>query len=770
MTLLKLRRLQLGTAMALVLAVAGPVLAAQEPAPAKPVVHFDVSSVDTFSGAFLAARTADNDYDYPTAITLYRTALKFDPNNTDVHERLMICLFMNGNFDEGVQEATRLKDDPSVERIATIARGIEAIRQKNFPEAYKLLKYDGPNELDRMVNTLLVAWGQFGEGKTKEAIATVDQMKGPDWYAIFKNYNAGMIAAAAGDVDTARKRLQATLNAREEGSAASDTYMRAVIALASLEAKSGNKQAAIDAITAGETFAPGYVPLAAFRKKIEAGEKPPLAISNAVDGTAAVLFSVGGALNQSLSNAPDKQGAQDIVNFYLTTSFALAPNNADTAVLLGGLAENLDQPERAIYWYGKVPSGSPLRRVSELQLGLNLANTGKTDDARKHLLQAIKEDPKDIRGYVAYGSLLSDQKEYDEMAKNYDKAVEVIGPLAKRSDWSVFFQRGIAYERLKKWDQAEPNFKRALDLYPDQPQVLNYLGYSWVDMNIHLDDGLNMIKKAVDLRPDDGYIVDSLGWAYFRLNRFDDAVDELEHAVELKAADATINEHLGDAYWRVGRKLEAIFQWQTALELKPDEADIPKIKKKIVNGLPPQQADATTSQSRGIDVAQADPVKPAADAKPADATVAKPAAQDSEIKPVEQKPADTTVKPADQKPADTATQPVTDQKPADNATKPADQKPADNAVKPADNTVKPADATTQPVEQKPADTTVQPADSGAASQSHTVVKGDTLWDIAKDVLGDGHRFHEIIELNPAVRRHPNVIQPGQMLKMPGAKK
>jgi Flp pilus assembly protein TadD len=194
-----------------------------------------------------------------------------------------------------------------------------------------------------------------------------------------------------------------------------------------------------------------------------------------------------------------------------------------------------------------VPVNSPLRRISELQLGLNLANTGNIEEARKHLKASIVADPKDIRGYVAYGSLLSDAKEYDEMARNYDKAIEVIGQLPKRSDWSVFFQRGIAYERLNKWDQAEPNFKKALELYPDQPQVLNYLGYSWVDMNIHLDEGLNMIRKAVELRPDDGYIVDSLGWAYYRLNRFDDAVGELEHAVELKAADPTINDHLGDA-------------------------------------------------------------------------------------------------------------------------------------------------------------------------------------------------------------------------------
>ncbi|MBL0370769.1 tetratricopeptide repeat protein [Rhizobium sp. KVB221] len=710
MAFLTIRRLRVGTALGLFLAVSAPALA-QEAKPADEgqaaQVQFDVSAVDTFAGAFLAARTADNDYDYETAIKLYRTALKFEPGNVEVRERLMVSLFMNGNFDDGVVEATRLKDDPAVERIAVIALGIDAIRNKKFADAYQMLKYNGPNELDRMVNTLLIAWGQFGEGKSKEALATIETMKGPDWYSVFRNYSAGMIALAAGDLDMARRKLNDTIANRDEGSAASDTYMRAVVALAGLEARAGNKQKALDAIAIGEAFAPGYVPLQAFHKQIDAGVKPEVPITNATEGAASVLFSVGGALNQSLSNSPDRQGAQDIVSFYLVTSHALAPKDADTSVLLGGLAESLDQPERAIRWYKQVGPNSPLRRISELQLGLNLAATGKVDDARKHLKAAIAADPKDIRGYVAYGSLLSDNKEYEEMAKVYDKAVEVIGPVTKRSDWSVFFQRGIAYERLKKWSEAEPSFKKALQLYPDQPQVLNYLGYSWVDMNIHLDEGLNMIRKAVDLRPDDGYIVDSLGWAYFRLNRFDDAVGELERAVELKASDATINDHLGDAYWRVGRKLEAIFQWRTALEMKPEEAEIPKIQKKIKEGLPPIEAIAVPKSepvTRAVAVAQADPVK----------------------------------------------------------------QPA----------VKPADAQKQQTEEAPAqpagadDTGVKPTDAGATSpadQSHTVVKGDSLWNIAREILGDGHRFREIIDLNPELRRYPDRLQPGQLLKLPATK-
>jgi tetratricopeptide (TPR) repeat protein len=690
------RRLVAGSALALLLALTGTVRAEDKPAAAAPQAIFDAASVDTFAGAFLAARTADNDYDYPTAIELYRTALKYDAGNIEVRERLMICLFMNGDFDKGVVEAEKLKDDPAVERIATIARGIEAIRQKDYAKANTLLKYDGPNELDRMVNSLLLAWSLQSEGKAADAIKMVEKLDGPEWYGIFKNYSAGLIAAASGDIETARRKLSETIANRDEGASATDSYMRAVFALATLEARAGNRQKALDAIAVGEEFAPGYLPLQAFRKSIEAGDKPEFPVRTATEGMASVLFSVGGALNQSVANAPDRESAQDIVAFYLVTSYALGPT-ADAAVLLGGLAEGIDKPERAIEWYKRVPSDSPLRRVSELQLGLNLANTGKTEEARTHLKASITAEPGDIRGYLAYGSLLSDQKQYDEMARTYDKAVEVIGPMPKRGDWSIFFQRGIAYERLKKWELAEPNFKKALELFPDQPQVLNYLGYSWVDMNIKLEEGLGMIRKAVDLKPDDGYIVDSLGWAYYRLGRFEDAVSELERAVELRASDATINDHLGDAYWRTGRKLEAIFQWRTALAMKPEDAEITKIKAKIKAGLPEievkkaEQKEGTDDTTRSVAVAAALP-----------RTHLKPGAGAEQPKPGAEK---------------TAEEPKAEEKP------------------------------------------VQPA-------VYTVNKGESLWDIAREVLGDGHRFQEIIDLNPELKRFPDRLQPGQMLKMP----
>ncbi|TCQ12155.1 tetratricopeptide repeat protein [Rhizobium sp. PP-F2F-G36] len=575
--------------------VSGPAFAQEAKAPvakaeAETAKPFDVNSVNSFSGSFLAARTADVDHDLDTATKLYRTALEFEPDNVEVKQRLMITSLMNGDFPEGVKIATQLKDDDSVERITTVVRGVDAIRKKEFRNAEKILKYSGPNDLDRMMNGLLLAWAKAGQGKPKDAIAMIQEMKGPEWFAIFKNYQQGAIALAAGDKQTARTKFNEAVTDRNGGGAAPDTFIRSVIALARLEATDGNKQKALDTISLGQSFVNNYAPLDALRKSIEDGKPQEQQVRNASQGAAAVLFSVGAALN--------REGAEDIVSLYLQTARALDPDSADILVMLGGIAETLKKPERAIALYQQVPQGSPMRRLSEMQLGLALAEVGKVDDAKNHLRELIDLDPKDIRSYVAYGSVLSDAKDYKEMAVTYDKAIEVLGPVPKRTDWSIYFQRGIAYERLKEWEKAEPSFKKALELNPDQPQVLNYLGYSWVDKNINLDEGLNMIRRAVELKPDDGYIVDSLGWAYFRLGQFDEAVAELERAAELMAGDPTINDHLGDAYWRVGRKLEAVFQWNQTLELKPEEDEIPKIKAKIENGLPaletkvPAAADA----------------------------------------------------------------------------------------------------------------------------------------------------------------------------------
>ncbi|WP_117190808.1 tetratricopeptide repeat protein [Rhizobium terrae] len=568
---------------------------------AKEAVSFGPSDVKSFSGAFLAARTADVDHDYTTAIALYRKALGYDPANLEIRERLMISLLLNGDFDEGLKEAENLKEDKAVERITKVVRGLDALRGRKFDSAKKILAYDGPNDLDRLTHQLLSAWADVGAGKGKQAMATVSALKGPPWYKAFTEYQLGAMALTTGDISTARQHLNTAVTNKEAVAMAPDTFMRAVMALARLEAAAGNKQKALDAISVGDGMISNYAPLKALRQSIEKGEKPQQQVAGPSEGAASVLFSVGGALN--------RQGAEDMVSLYLQISHALDPKSADTLILLGGIAEKLEQPERAIKFYSSVPADSPMRRISELQLGVTLSENGKVEEAKQHLKLLIDSDPADIRSYIAYGSVLSEAKDYKAMAETYDKAVAVIGPVPRQGDWSVFFQRGIAYERLKQWDKAEPSFRKALELNPEQPQVLNYLGYSLVDMNKNLEEGLGMIKRAVDARPDDGYIVDSLGWAYYRMGKFDDAVTELERAIQLRAGDATINDHLGDAYWRVGRKLEAVYQWNRALISEGEDINREHIKEKIEKGLAPLDPNATTA-----DRSQTEPAPPVAPA------------------------------------------------------------------------------------------------------------------------------------------------------------
>ena len=196
----------------------------------------------------------------------------------------------------------------------------------------------------------------------------------------------------------------------------------------------------------------------------------------------------------------------------------------------------------------------------------------------------VAEKPDRIDAALTLADLLRGKEKYSDAVQAYDTAIMRIRNLEERH-WSVFFGRGIVLERTKQWPKAEVDMKKALELSPEQPHVLNYLGYSWIDQGLHLEEGMKMLQRATELRPDDGAITDSVGWAFYRLGQYDKAVEWLERAAEQKGDDATIIEHLGDAYWHVGRKREARFQWERALNQKPDKDRLPVIKDKLENGL-----------------------------------------------------------------------------------------------------------------------------------------------------------------------------------------
>ena len=536
----------------------------------------ETERVKSFSGAYLAARTAETDNDLDAAIAYYRRANALDPDNQTIQQSLMLGLISKGAFEEALPFAEKLKEVPEVERFSRLALGADAIREGDFAGAEHWLKLALSSDLDRLITGPITAWVKLGAGD--DPLAHIDSLSGPEWYNLFAGYHRALIAEQAGKADEARKAYEDNAANVVAGGAAPETYLRLLEAYVGFLAREGDKDAALKVLDQAEEFATGRVTLAALREKVEAGEDIPLLVPEPAAGAAEVLLNLATALNRS--------GGESFVRLYLQYADALWPDSDAILIQLAGVAEQQRDAETAIAYYEQIPAASPMKRIAELQMGLNLGDLERYDEAERHLKAALAEDEADMRAYLALGGVYAKQENYRAAADLYEKAVTHLDE-PKRADWNIFYQRGIAYERIKEWEKAEPNFKKALELFPNQPNVLNYLGYSWVDMSLNLEEGLDLIQRAVDLRPSDGYIVDSLGWAFYRLGRFDDAVRELERAVGLMPSDPILNDHLGDAYWRGGRKLEATFQWRHALAMEPDDTVRADAERKLAEGLPP---------------------------------------------------------------------------------------------------------------------------------------------------------------------------------------
>ncbi|WP_457935656.1 tetratricopeptide repeat protein [Mesorhizobium sp. 10J20-29] len=556
-----------------------------------PVAHATTSDisieVSTFSGAYLAARVAEVDNDLDGAITFYKKALAFDPENQALQQSIMLALISQGRFDESLPYAEKLKTVAEVERFSRLALAIDGFRKEDYKAAEAWLKLALESDLDALVSKVLSAWAKSGGGNSQGAVAMLDELAGPQWYGLFVSYNKALIADAAGLNDQADAAYQEATGDMASAGSSPETWLRAAEAYARFLARTGDKAAALAMLDKGDEFASGRLPLVKLREKISRDEPVERLVATPSDGASELLFVLASALNRA--------GGESFVRLYLQYALALKPDSDVVLIQLAGLAEQQRNAEDAIALYRRIPDTSPLKRLSQLQLGLNLADLDRRDEAIAQLKSLVSENPDDMRGYLALGGVYSSKEDYASSAALYDKAVARIEsqpqvmPADPRSsvNWNVYYQRGIAYERLKQWPKAEPNFRRAMELYPDQPQVLNYLGYSWIDMNINLEEGIELIRKAVELRPSDGYIVDSLGWAHYRLGQYEEAVRELERAVSLKPDDPVLNDHLGDAYWRAGRRLEATFQWSHARDMKPEPAVLAEVEKKLAEGLPP---------------------------------------------------------------------------------------------------------------------------------------------------------------------------------------
>jgi tetratricopeptide (TPR) repeat protein len=540
----------------------------------------------TMSGSYLAARHASVERDASSAATFYRSALRTDPKNNELLDRAFISSLADGDIDEAVKLADRILTMDKSNRVARLVVGVRDLKQKKYVAAQQNINQSVRGPITDLVATLLSGWASYGAGDTKSAIANIDKLTGPEWYPIFKDLHAGMILELANKEKDAGARFERAYKLDDSMLRVSEAYARWL----SRNKDSAAARAVYEAFD--KKLARHPLVLEGLRDT-KAGKKLSPLVDSPQSGAAEALYGIGATLT--------RRGGEDLALVYLQLALYLAPNHSLALLSLADLYESVKKPAMAIKIYERVPANSPLKRNAQIQLATNLDAADRSDEAIKILKNVTAEDPKDLEAIMALGNIERGRKKFADCSQTYSLGIEALPPNNDKANSVYYYYRGICEERSKQWSKAEADMRKALELQPEQPHVLNYLGYSWIDQGINLDEGMKMIKRAVEQRPDDGYIVDSLGWAYYRIGNYEDAVKHLERAIDLKPEDPTINDHLGDAYWRIGRTLEAKFQWAHARDLKPEPEELPKIEAKLENGLPEDTSSAASADKKKED-------------------------------------------------------------------------------------------------------------------------------------------------------------------------
>lgn len=532
-----------------------------------------LASAQGFAGDYLAARQASFLGDFKSAAYYYGKALARDPGRPELLERAVLANISLGEVDRAGSYAERLAQDGYSSQIAQMALVARDARGEAYGAIIKAI--DDKRGLGPLADGLVKAWSQLGEGDMTSALVTFDEVAGIQGLAPFAAYHKAFALASVGDYEGAELILGGN---QSSGLAAT---RRGVMAHAEILSQLDRNDDAVQLLTDsfGGNLDPGLEDL---RTRLEGGETVPFThVRSPRDGIAEVFYTVAGALAS--------ENNEDLTLLYAQMAEYLRKDHTDAILLSAEVLSKIGQYDQAIETYAKVPKEDEAYHAAELGRAEALRASGDMDAAIAVLEELAKSHGSMPVVSSTLGDYLRQDERYDEAVTAYTEALSKVAEVSERH-WFLFYARAISYERLDKWTEAEADFRKALDLNPEQPQVLNYLGYSLVEKQVKLDEALDMIERAVEARPNAGYIVDSLGWVLYRLGRYEEAVPHMERAAELMPIDPVVNDHLGDVYWAVGREREAEFMWKRALsfvdwEDAAAEADPERIKRKIDVGL-----------------------------------------------------------------------------------------------------------------------------------------------------------------------------------------
>lgn len=525
---------------------------------------------DSPSGDYLASRTASGLMDLSATEQYTSAALKQDPSNGILLERLFIAKIMQGDVAKSESLAAQVIKSNSQQRAARLVLGLAAFKAKHYADARDHFNEAAYTPFGTLTSVLLNAWAYAGENQYTAALHELDRLDAQDAFAGSKAFHAALIS----DLLNSSMRAESYYKKAME---LAPNALRVTLAYGNFLERQGRKDEAAAIykkyIAAGQgsnLFAQSAL------DKVFTAPKPRLFVPDVQSGAGEVLYSVAASLTGDQT--------ADVALIYSQLALSVSADRPFVLTTMGGVLSDMKQYEQSNAAFEQIPKDSLLRPYADTQIALNLHRLDKSDDAITLLKAVTDKDPKDADAMITLAGIYRATDKHELAADTYTKAIALL-PQDAPNLWRLFYNRGIDYDRMKQFDKAETDFRQALKLSNDDASVLNYLGYSMIDRGVNLDEAIGMVKKAVSLKPNDGYITDSLGWAYYVLRDYDQAVTYCERAVDLIPSDPIIADHLGDVYWKVGRKLEAKFQWQHALDNHPDDVDVPRIQAKLKDGL-----------------------------------------------------------------------------------------------------------------------------------------------------------------------------------------
>lgn len=533
----------------------------------------------TLSGNYLAGQFAQNHKDWDKANDYMSRVLEKSPDDKILRKHAMVLAMASGRVSSAVGLAKTMLEQDDDDLLAILFVALENFQTENYLGAIDTLNKTDQKTVAAFIVPVLKLWADTAQGKLE-----TEGLDKNSFYAYHAMLAANYLNKGPGVLDYSGEAFDR-----------SETDIRDVEKTADLFAKLGDTEKAekiYDQLNK-KNFANESI-----KKKLKmlqedqsiAEEVDIVNIDSPKEGAAVVFLNMAEILMREYSD--------DSATIFSQMALYLNPDLADGHIIIGNILMRHDRYEEAIEEFQKIKQDNKLYIYAQRQIADLYGETGEDAKAIEILERIYKQD-KDIDALIQIGDLYRYDEEYESAVKAYNRVFDIWedGEVPEKY-WHVLYSRGMAYERLKKYEESEEDLKAALKFKPNHPYLLNYLGYSWADQGKHLNQSLDMIKEAALAKPGDGYIADSLGWVYYKMNDFEGAIPHLERAVELLPYDATINDHLGDAYWRVGRKLEAKFQWRRAVNYsEDDEAELKEeIQQKLVSGLPElDKADVKTA-------------------------------------------------------------------------------------------------------------------------------------------------------------------------------